>query len=553
MVKRLSSAPAVAVISIAAVFAPVAVPRASAAIADAPVPDAAGLVPDATLPGATVPSAPLRGGTFRGAPFHGAPSPSDTVTTPLTLAAAVRLALANHPSLVVADAALAGAEAGVLEASAARLPVLATDGSLMRFAEPMVTAPLHGFNPASPPAFDRTLLQGGVSLSYTLFDGGGRGSRLARAEALTAASEAGVAEARTALLADVIRVYLRVQTMAEVVESNARRLVALEEERGRAAQLLERGKAARVQVLRAEAALGSARAEWHAARGELEVARGDLARLTGLDASLEVAARGATTAAIVGVAAADTTSPEKSGAEVTESGMIELLPVRFVGRRAHDVGGDTGRGAPGQPGFDRSVFDRAALLDRALAASPEIRRLRRLVDAAEAARGEARALWFPSLQAVGRYAEYASGLGREQGEWQGGLQFSFPLFTGGARRAAGARALAESRSARARLELARLAIARALDGALAAVEAEEARVAALETAAEQAEEVARIERLALSAGAGTQTDYLVAEAELLRVRAARSAARAAEIAARVELARVLGELSVEWVERNLGQ
>lgn len=429
-------------------------------------------------------------------PRHESAPPGDTISAvPLSLTSALALALERHPSLALADAAVASAEAGLVEASAARLPVLSTDGSFMRFAEPMVTAPLHGFNPASPPAFDRTLVQGGISLSYTLFDGGARNSRLARAEAMTGAGEAGVAEARASLLAEVVRAYLRAQTTAEVVEASARRLVALEEERDRAAQLLERGTAARVQVLRAESALGAARAEWHAARGEHEVARGELARLTGLEA-------------------------------------VTLVPIRFMGTSVDDVARD-------------------ALLERALAASPEILRLRRLVAAAEAARGEARSLWYPSVQVVGRWAEYASGLGREQGEWQGGLQFSFPLFTGGARRAAGERAAAESRSARARLELARLAVGRALDGALAAVETEAARAEALRTAVEQAEEVVRIERLALTAGAGVQTDYLAAEAELLRVRAAWSAARAAEVVARVELARILGDLTVEWVEQNL--
>jgi outer membrane protein TolC len=57
--------------------------------------------------------------------------------------------------------------------------------------------------------------------------------------------------------------------------------------------------------------------------------------------------------------------------------------------------------------------------------------------------------------------------------------------------------------------------------------------------------------LALDAGAGVQTDYLTAEAELLQVRAAWSAARGAEIGAYVELARIVGELSLEWLERNL--
>jgi outer membrane protein TolC len=451
-----------------------------------------------------------------GSPVPVSPAPTDTVPqdtasqdtvpqdtaphTAVTLAAAIHSALRHHPTLAVAGAVVDRAAAGSREASAARLPTLSTDASFMRFAEPMVTAPLHGFNPLQPPVFDRTLFQGGISLGYTLFDGGAREARRARAEALTAAGEAGVAGARTALLGEVVRAFLRVLTAGEVLEANERRVAALAGERERAAQLLEQGTAARVQVLRAEAAHGAARAEWYAARGEREVAVGDLARLTGLDP-----------------------------ARLTS---LALVPVRLAGSAA-------------------PALDRGALLAQALASNPELTQLQSLAEAAEATRGEARSLWFPTVRAVGHYGEYASALGREQGEWQGGLQLSFPLFTGGARQAVGDRAAAESRSARAEFELAKLALAAGLDRALAAVEAEQARAEALRTAAAQAEEVARIEALALAAGAGIQIDYLSAEAELLRVRAAWSAARAAEIGARVELARVVGELSVEWLELKL--
>jgi len=457
-----------------------------------------------------------------------AAAPADTTPAPpLTLAAALRAALAQHPRLAAADAALDRAAAGLDEASAARLPSLGMDGTFMRYAEPMVTAPLHGFNPTAPPSFDRTLLQGGIYMGYTIYDGGARGARVARAKALTGAGEAGVQGTRQALIGEVVRAYLRVLTAGEVLEGNEKRVRALEEEKRRAAQLLERGTAARVLVLRAEAALGAARAEWHAARGELDLAIGELARLTGIEA--------------------DRIKPAALVPFRLRDG--EELPASA--RNAATLASPVSPATTASPASEPRPLDRATLLARALAANPEITRLQRQVAAAEATRAEARSLWFPTIQAVGRYAEYASGLGREQGEWQGGIQFSFPLFTGGARQAAGARADAELRAARAQLALARLEVAAALDRAIAAVETERARAEALRAATEQAEEVVRIERLALDAGAGVQTDYLSAEAELLRVRAAWSAARAAEIAARVELARITGELSIEWLEQNL--
>jgi outer membrane protein TolC len=420
--------------------------------------------------------------------------PADT----LALRDAVRAALAHHPSLAAAEAAVARAEAGVREAGAARLPMLTSDASFMRFGEPMVVAPMHGFNPLQPPLFDRTLLQGSVTLGYTLFDGGARASRQNRARALVEAGHAGADGARSALIGSVVRAYVQLGAAREILAAHERRVAALERERDRAAQLYERGQAARVVVLRAEAALGAARAELHAARGERDVAQGELARLLALDAAqLET---------------------------------VPLAPLHLP---------------------DPGELDRRDLAARALSASPEARRLERAVAAAEATRAEARALWFPSVQLVGRYAEYASAAGREQGEWQGGLQLSLPLFTGGGRRGASDRAAAEARSARAEFALARLALAQAVDRAVAALESERARGAALEAAVEQAAEVARIEELALRAGAGVQTDYLAAEAELLRTRALLAAARGAEVAARVELARIAGDLTVEWLERNL--
>jgi outer membrane protein TolC len=56
----------------------------------------------------------------------------------------------------------------------------------------------------------------------------------------------------------------------------------------------------------------------------------------------------------------------------------------------------------------------------------------------------------------------------------------------------------------------------------------------------------------LDAGSGTQTDFLNAEADLLTAQANLVEARHAEIAARVELARVAGELSLDWLADAVG-
>jgi hypothetical protein len=78
----------------------------------------------------------------------------------LTLDEAIASALATHPLLDRASAATEVAAADIGSARATRFPNLSLSGSTVRFAEPMVVAPLHAFDPTMPPIFDRTLIQG---------------------------------------------------------------------------------------------------------------------------------------------------------------------------------------------------------------------------------------------------------------------------------------------------------------------------------------------------------------------------------------------------------
>lgn len=416
----------------------------------------------------------------------------------LTMREAVVRALASHPSVTAATMGLERASANVREAEAGRLPVLQADASAIRFGDAMVVAPLHGFNPNLPPAFDRTLMQGSVSLNYSLFDAT-RGPRIDRTVALESAAQAGVESARESLVARAVNAYLEVRAAREVVAAHDASVAALEREQERSAQYFESGRAARVVTLRADAAVSAANAERATAAAELDAAERELARLMGVPL-----------------------------AQVTGRDLPDVA-LTTVGR----------------------TIDRAIEAARAEETNAEIVRLRRQVEAAEAATAEARALWYPRIQLSGRMVEYASGAGHESAEWQGGAQISYPLFTGGARGAAGERAAAELGAARAELALARLRVADAIDRAIASWTAATGRAEALEASVAQMTEVARIERLALDAGAGVQTDYLVAEADLLRGRAALTQARQAEVSARVQLALITGELSESWLANNV--
>ncbi|UCF20189.1 MAG: TolC family protein [Gemmatimonadota bacterium] len=420
---------------------------------------------------------------------------------PLTLPDAIALALETHPTVGVAVASEAAAAAAVGETNAAWWPRLSTQFSLIENQEPMLVAPLHGFGPEQLERieFEETLIQGNLSLGWTVFDGGARVNRIRGARAGAAVAEASRTAAEMGLTAAVTRTFLQVLTADGVLDAQERRILALSAERQRVAQFLEQGQAARVELLRVDAALAEAEAQRIATVADLDLAERDLARLIDLP--------------------------------VSETRVGELIPVRLSGASR--------------------LSERAQLIETAGAMSPELQQARRDLERAEAGRRVARASWLPSLNLNGSYLGFSSAAGNTATEWNVGLALSYPIFTGGARSSAVGRASAELRRAQEQLRLAELQTTEAVDQALSAARETNALVEALGRAVEHQTEVVRIEQLSLEAGAGTQTDYLRAEADLARARSLLVQARHAEIAARVELARVTGELTVEWLYRNL--
>lgn len=426
------------------------------------------------------------------------PTPvQDTIQeVPLDLGEILESALRTHPSLAGAEARLAAAEARVGEARSARLPTLAATAAATRFQEPMVVAPLHGFDIRTPPAFDETLYQAHASAEYALFDGGARGARIRANESLEASALSGVARARDAVLVEATSAYLAALTARDVLLAHEERVRALEQELDRARLLFAEGTTARLAVLRSEAATSRARAEREAADEGLRLARRRLARVSGIDPARVM------DAALVPVTVRDT-----------------VLPSRDV------------------------------LLAEALEQNPGLAAAARRVAAAETGVTAARSAYLPRISLTGRYSAFAAASADPVGEWQAGVQVSYPLFTGGARGAGVERAEAEAVAARAEERLAERQVADAVDGALLAYRSALARVVALEAAEAQSTEVARIEALALASGAGVQTDYLRAEAELLETRSVLAEARHAVVEARVRLAQAAGSLTTEWVAR----
>lgn len=426
-------------------------------------------------------------------------TPTAQDTSRLTLAVATQRALARYPTVAIARASRDQAAAAVGEARAPLLPRLSLDAAFTRYEEPSIVYPLHGFSLASPPAFDRTLAQGAASLSYALWDFGGRTSRLRAARAAEDAAAAAVGASEAALLARVTGAYLRVLTLRGVLAAQDRQIAALAAEEDRVHQLLQAGRAARVEVLRIEAEVSRARADREGTAAGLDVAERDLALLA--DVPVERARAGA------------------------------LTPLRLRDSAA----------AP----------DRAALLARARDANPDLQQARRSADVGRAQLAAVRASRFPELRLQGSYVDRGTVAGDFRGEWQAGLALTYPLYTGGLRTGQIRRADAELHVRSEQLRQVEMALEQSVDRALGTLREAHARVAALATAVARFDEVVRIRRLSLQTGSGTQTDYLGAETDLLRARAALVEAQHGEIAARVELARVAGELAPAWLAAAL--
>jgi outer membrane protein len=406
----------------------------------------------------------------------------------LTLSAAVDSALATHPALARAAALADRAGGEVAVARAARLPSLGLETSLLHFQEPMVTTPIHGFDPERLPNFDETLVQGSLALRHTLLDFGDRSAQIRAAESQKNALGAVTRAARAEIIRRVAEAYLRVETSRAVDAAAVARIESFEAEHDRVTRALAVGTVADVDVMRAAVALQDARAERTSSLGALHLAERDLARLMG--SSMDF---------------------------VTDAVLAEL-----------DAGAWSGPDATRtSPAVDRAVFD---------------------VETARArltARGASR---LPRLDVSAGLLDYGTLSSEHVLEWQAGIRLSWALFTGGARSATIRRAESELLAAERAVDVAMLDVDARADAARTAIEVADARAAALDASVAQWAELVRVEALALETGAGVQRELLDAEAGLFRARAGLVEARGETVLARIRLAEALGELDRTWID-----
>jgi outer membrane protein len=203
----------------------------------------------------------------------------------------VERALEYHPSLRMAEAGVDAAAATVGEAKSQWWPRVQLEASATRFELPMLTSPIHAFTPEAIPPFDRTLFGGSAMVGFSVFDGGGRTARIGMANAESRAANAPGEPTRQGLIANVTVSYLRVLSNQGVLEAHDDLTAALTAELDRVNRRLAEGTAARVELLRAEAALAAAEADRVAAAASLDVAERSLARLIGVSVEQTDASR----------------------------------------------------------------------------------------------------------------------------------------------------------------------------------------------------------------------------------------------------------------------
>jgi outer membrane protein len=415
----------------------------------------------------------------------------------LTLSESVRAALDHHPTAARARAAVAGARAGLDEVASARLPNLFGSGNVVGFQKPMLVAPLHTFNPedlqADPPRFEDILIQSQWTLEYLLWDGGSRGDRIAGSEASLQAADLSREAVEATVIETVAAQFLSVRAARSLEEAHGLRLRALAAELDRVRQALAEGVAAPVEELRAQAALSEAAADLESARAETLRATRELARSMGVDESVVSAGT------LVGVSA--------------------------------------------PPPFAATSPDTLS--------NPAVMAAERRVEAARRAAEASGGTWWPQFLASAQLNQYGSSNGYFSTEWNVGLGFRYPIYTGGSRGSAIERARADLRESQEALRETELQTESLADRAETGLDEATARVEALRETVRLMEEVARVEQLSLAEGVGIQRDLLDAESDLLRARAGLIRAEGSAVLARISLARARGTLTMNWIENHV--
>lgn len=241
-------------------------------------------------------AAPVAGavlGVLVGAAVVHAQTPADSGSSPgvLTLHAALAYAHARSPHLAAARQGVRTESANIAAARARRWPALDLRAAYREAGTPTRTAvtfpPLSGLSdiPGTQP-LGREHLNAAAYITAPIYQGGqiSAAIRLAQAQrTLAVTQEADVARK---LDFEVIRTYARVSELVQDARAANRSRQALEESRRVIAQMVQVGKAARVDLLKVDTRLADVRARLISYQNAERVAAGQLNALLGRSVDL---------------------------------------------------------------------------------------------------------------------------------------------------------------------------------------------------------------------------------------------------------------------------
>lgn len=389
--------------------------------------------------------------------------------SPLTLAAAKRIARQGNPSIAASEARIEAALAVIREAAAAYYPTASVSASAVHFhSRPTNTGS------------ERTESYGlDATLSYLVFDGFARKFRVLAAEAGAEASREAEREASRLLLRAVAAAYYDCLLGREAMQVAQRDAEFNRELSAETQKRFQAGAAARSDVLNFEIRTTAAESQQVQAAYEYQIARIVLAQLMGLPRE---------------------TAPER----IDPAALPEV------------------QGELRLPALD-------AELDYALLHRPDYRQIEERVDQLKATQSAARGSYLPTVGVQGGYGWSREGNprfndGRDATAYVG-AQLTWDLYTGGSTQAQVARYQAEILAAKHDQALARQAIMAELRQLVEAAQVAKTQVelqTRIEAMTEEARKLVRNEYLAGRASLTrlneAQTDLVRAAGNLARAR-----------------------------------
>ncbi len=385
----------------------------------------------------------------------------------LTLVEAIRIALERNAQVAAAKWELEAAGSQRDLAAAGRYPSLRLSGYASRYTTGQRLLPPSA--PGQPMVYTEQAGGADLTLEVPLFLGGLLTRQVKAAEGMEESYAHRLERTGEELEYEVSSAFFNILRQEKVVESVEFSVQALEAHERTVMEMMEAGKAARVDVLRIQVRLADLRQRLLSERNALNVQRKVLAYLIG---------------------------GRDAGAAVALAGDLTLVPFHEETEEA---------------------------VTRAMNRRPDLQAARAARRAQEHRVGAARATRWPALHLRGSYTErwaiapVDQPAGADASATLGsiGLAVSFPLFDGGvaSARVAQERAYLAAEEERS-LDL-ELRVRLQVEEALLGIETGRGRVEATETSIQQAQETLRIEQEKYRLGKGSITDVLDAQSELL--------------------------------------